>query len=248
MAHKVLFFLGAGRNVGAASVALFKSQGYKITSVARTIKPNVGMYSDMHLTADFSDPQAVEKIFEKVEQNLGVPNVVVYNPYSWSIGPEPWNPISAPLADFQKDLAINTVSAYAATRAAVSAFDKLPSDAKQTFIYTGNAGNTNTIPEFLELGIGKSSTWFLIQALAAAPSFASKGCHFYYVDEHTPLGKAMHYISGPGHAEFFLHLSESQEQEEPLASFRAVLPRSTTEDTLDPIYGRPGTVESRYGY
>lgn len=111
------------------------------------------------------------------------------------------------------------------------------------------------------LGIGKSSTWYLIQTLAATPSFASKGYRFYYVDERTPQGKAMHHTSGPGHADFFLHLAESQEQEEPLATFvrgkghvkfagndRAVLPRTTTENELDPRYGRPGSVEGRYGY
>lgn len=58
------------------------------------------------------------------------------------MGPEPANPLSAPLDDFQKDIAINTVSAYAAAQAAVLGFHKLPSDAKKTFIYTGNAGNT----------------------------------------------------------------------------------------------------------
>jgi len=71
----------------------------------------------------------------------------------------------------------------------------------------------------------------------------------------------MYHISGPGHAEFFLHLAETQEQEEPLATFvrgkgyvrfdeheRAVLPRSTTEDLLDPKYGIPGSVEGNYGH
>ena len=59
------------------------------------------------------------------------------------MGPDPANPLSAPLTDFQKDLDINTVGAYAAAKAAVSGFGKLSSDAKKTFIYTGNAGNTS---------------------------------------------------------------------------------------------------------
>lgn len=110
------------------------------------------------------------------------------------------------------------------------------------------------------LGIGKSSSWYLIQALVATESFASEGYRFYYVDERTPKGKAMHHISGPGHAEFFLHLAESQRQEEPLATFvrgkghvrfdtneGAVLRRSTIENELDPGYGRPGSAEGNYG-
>ena len=63
--------------------------------------------------------------------------------YSWSMGPMPSDPVSAPLQDFQKDLAINTVSAYAAVQAAVRGFGELPSDVKKTFIYTGNSGHTH---------------------------------------------------------------------------------------------------------
>ncbi|KAL5314103.1 hypothetical protein ACEPPN_018527 [Leptodophora sp. 'Broadleaf-Isolate-01'] len=261
MPHKVLLFLGAGGNVGASSVALFKSKGYKVASVARTIREKVKAHSDMVLTADFRDPSVIKGIFEKVEEQLGVPNIVVYNPYSWSMGPDPFNPVSASIQDFQKDLAINTVSAYAAAQATVAGFEKLPSDTKKTFIYTGNAGNTRIIPEFLMLGIGKSSSWYLIQTLAATPAFASKPYRFYYADERTPEGKAMHYISGQGHAEFFLQLAEKEGQGEPLATFvrgkgyvrfdgdeRAILPRDTTEGKLDPGYGAPGTVESRYGH
>lgn len=62
--------------------------------------------------------------------------------YSWSIGTDPSNPLSTPIEGVQKDLAINTVSAYAVAQAAVETFDKLPSDVKKTFIYTGNTSNT----------------------------------------------------------------------------------------------------------
>lgn len=86
MPHKVLLFLGAGGNVGASSVALFKSKGYKVASVARTIREKVKAHSDMVLTADFRDPSVIKGIFEKVEEQLGVPNIVVYNrEYSLSL-------------------------------------------------------------------------------------------------------------------------------------------------------------------
>jgi hypothetical protein len=132
------------------------------------------------------------------------------------MGPDPENPVSAPLQDFQKDLAINSVSAYAAAQAAVAGFNKLPKDVKKTFIYTGNNGNTlvgrghvfekiatcllsQVTPMFLMLGIGKTGAWYMIQTLAASSSLASKGCRFYYVDERTPVGKAMFHVSGPAH-------------------------------------------------
>jgi hypothetical protein len=62
--------------------------------------------------------------------------------YSWSMGPNPNDPLSAPFENVQKDLAINTVSAYAAAQEAVKGFEKLPRDVKKTYAFTGNAGNT----------------------------------------------------------------------------------------------------------
>ncbi|KAJ8063109.1 hypothetical protein OCU04_008352 [Sclerotinia nivalis] len=177
------------------------------------------------------------------------------------MGPDPANPVSTSLEDFQKDLAINTVSAYAAAQAAVKGFKKLPRTIKKSFIYTGNNGNTFIIPEFLLLGIGKSSAWYLIQTMVATPEFAAEGYRFYFADERTPEGKAMHYTSGPGHADFFLQLAEQDGQGEPLATFvrgkgyvgferdqRAILPKVTIEEILNPRYGAYGTAEARYGH
>ncbi|THY84105.1 hypothetical protein D6C92_09406 [Aureobasidium pullulans] len=101
MAQNTILFLGAGGNIGASSVKLFKSKGYKVASVARTIRKEVSEHSDLVMTADFSDPTTINSIFETVERELGVPNVV-------------------------KDIVINIVSAYAAAQAAVESFDKAP--------------------------------------------------------------------------------------------------------------------------
>ena len=62
--------------------------------------------------------------------------------YSWSQGPDPSNPLSAPVEDFQKDLATNTASAYAAAQAAIKGFEKLPDNVLKTLIFTGNLGDT----------------------------------------------------------------------------------------------------------
>jgi hypothetical protein len=62
--------------------------------------------------------------------------------FAWSVGADPENPLDQSVEAFQHDLAVNTVSAYAAAQAAVQGFQKLPQNSKQTFIYTGNAANT----------------------------------------------------------------------------------------------------------
>jgi len=79
MARKVLLFLGAGANVGTSSVQFFKNNGYRVVSVARTIRPEVKAHSDLVLTADFSNPCSIKNIFTQVDEKVGVPNVVIYS-------------------------------------------------------------------------------------------------------------------------------------------------------------------------
>jgi hypothetical protein len=69
---------------------------------------------------------------------------------------------------FARSLLINTTSVYAAAQAAVAAFAKLPASASKTFLYTGNGLNVKPMPLMLDLGVGKSASSHLIEALAGA--------------------------------------------------------------------------------
>lgn len=78
------------------------------------------------------------------------------------------DPLSLPLADFTRDLNINTNSAFVAAQQAALAFAQLPDSASKTFIYTGNLLNTTTMAPLMDLGVGKSATASMIQNVAAA--------------------------------------------------------------------------------
>ena len=80
----------------------------------------------------------------------------------------PKDPLSLELADFKKDLNINTVSAFVAAQQAAAGFAQLPDSASKTFIYTGNITNTAIIPPLLDLGVGKSATAHIVQSAATA--------------------------------------------------------------------------------
>ena len=80
----------------------------------------------------------------------------------------PAAPLSLPLADFNKDFTINTVSAFVAAQQAATGFAQLPDSAARTFIYTGNILNTTIIPPLLDLGVGKAAMAHIIQCAAAA--------------------------------------------------------------------------------
>ena len=66
-----------------------------------------------------------------------------------------------PRPAFEKDLNINTVSAYVAAQETVCGWEELGSKGgNKTFVYTGNLLNQNILPvsAFVTLGVGKSAS------------------------------------------------------------------------------------------
>ena len=69
----------------------------------------------------------------------------------------------------------------------------------------------------MSLGLTKAASAYLVQTLAAA--YGEKGIRSYFVDERTPEGKGMLWISGEAHAEFFAELAGRERQGGVLATF-----------------------------
>jgi len=206
----VALILGAGSNIGHHVAAAFAAKGYKIVLAARSLKEEDSTPNQLNIKSDFSDPDSVVKAFAKVKSELGLPSVVVYNTAAVTKN-EPQNPLGLALKDFSRDLDINTTSAFVAAQQAVLAFAALPESASRTFIYTGNALNTTTVPMFLDLGVGKSATAHIIQSAAAA--YRDKGFKFYYADERNADGSpAYSAIDGPAHGKLYTELAEDAVQ------------------------------------
>jgi hypothetical protein len=77
------------------------------------------------------------------------------------------------LADWNRDFAINSTSAFIAAQQAVMGFEQLPESASKTFIFTGNILNEEIIVPLITNGVGKSATAHVIRA--AASSYADRG-------------------------------------------------------------------------
>ena len=75
----VALILGAGSNIGQHVARAFASQGYKHALAARSLKEEDSTAEEMKICSDFSDPESVVKAFAKVEAQMGIPSVVVYN-------------------------------------------------------------------------------------------------------------------------------------------------------------------------
>ncbi len=171
-ASKILLILGAGGNVGSNVASLFGKSGYQVALAARRLTDGKGEEGHLHIKADLSNPASVEKVFERVTSTFGPPNVVVYNAAAASFVPKD-DPLNLSVEALNKDLAVTTISALAAAKQAVKAFDDLPADSTKVFIYTGNFLNKTALPAVLSLGMGKSASAHLMEV--AAKAYGSKG-------------------------------------------------------------------------
>ncbi|KAF4464531.1 short-chain dehydrogenase [Fusarium albosuccineum] len=206
----VALILGAGSNVGQHVARAFAAKGYKIALTARSLKEEDSTPDQLHIRSDFSDPNSVVNVFTKVKSQLGAPGVVVYNAAA-SARHDTKNPLSVSLKDFDRDLAINTSSAFVAAQQAVLGFEELPESASRTFIFTGNCTNVSPIIALMDIGVGKSATASIIEC--AAEAYKPKGYKFYYADERNADGSpAYGAIDGAAHGEFYTQLAEESSQ------------------------------------
>ena len=101
-------------------------------------------------------------------------------------------------------------SAFVAAQKAAAGFAQLPADASRTFIYTGNILNTDIIPGFIALGVGKSAGAHMMWAASAA--YKDRGFKWYYGDERKLDGSAKYRVDGDAHADLYWELAQDKAQ------------------------------------
>jgi len=182
----VILILGAGPHIGQAVARTFTSKGYKVALATRSLNEADSTDSQLNIKSDFANSDDVVNAFDKVKKVFGIPSVVVYNgkyalvtyltspsacwqsAVSASTLTPPKDPFALPLADFNRDVSINVMSAFVAAQQAALGFAQLPASAARTFIYTGNILNVGIIPGFLAQGVGKSAGAHMMWAASAA--------------------------------------------------------------------------------
>ena len=80
MSSQTILILGAGGNTGVAVAKKFKEQGWRVATASRSAaKDPLSQHTSLHIQADFANPSSVVDAYRRVEQELGIPNVVIYN-------------------------------------------------------------------------------------------------------------------------------------------------------------------------
>ena len=80
--QEIALIVGSGPGLSASLARLFKGEGMKVALAARNIKKLNGLVKEIDGRAyacDATSPTDVKNLFESVSQDLGDPNLVVYN-------------------------------------------------------------------------------------------------------------------------------------------------------------------------
>jgi len=208
--------LGSGSNIGASVTKKLQSEGYTVATLSRSPPSTSSTSSNHHhITADLATSTALKSHIASAATALGgFPNVIVYNAWSATFpqNADNWLADISPEA-VSKELAVNTVSLYAAAQAAVEGWEGLGEDdgTPRVLIYTGNPLPWINVPTLVSLGMGKSASATLVESLAA--TYGAGGKRFYFtmqVDEKT--GGIYNGIDGPIAAQVYWDLIQRKEQ------------------------------------
>jgi NAD(P)-dependent dehydrogenase (short-subunit alcohol dehydrogenase family) len=81
--YKTGLIIGAGVGISASLARLLSHEGVKVGLVARDARKLVKLASEtdaLTFSADAADPAAMTTLFEQVDDRLGQPDIVIYNP------------------------------------------------------------------------------------------------------------------------------------------------------------------------
>lgn len=80
MASRIAIVLGAGANIGAATIQTFKANGYKVAYASRSVSNSSSASgNDLAIQCDLAKPASVSNLFETVRKTWGEPSMVIYN-------------------------------------------------------------------------------------------------------------------------------------------------------------------------
>jgi short-subunit dehydrogenase len=154
--------VGAGSGLSASLARLLTKEGFTVALAARqidklsTLSQEIGWLS---FAADASKPDHVNRLFHEVEEKLGVPTVVVYNP-SWRVRGAF---IELDPADVAKTLEITAYGGFLVAQAAAKRQLALGGGA---IVFTGASASVKGYPQSAPFAMGKFALRGLAQSIA----------------------------------------------------------------------------------
>lgn len=154
--------VGAGSGLSASLARVFAKEGFTVALASRQPDKLSKLSSEIGGTsfaADASKPDEVNQLFNDVEQKLGVPKVVIYNP-SWRIR---GSFIELDAADVAKTLQITAYGGFLVAQAAAKRQLELGEGA---IFFTGASASVKGYPQSAPFAMGKFALRGLAQSIA----------------------------------------------------------------------------------
>lgn len=168
---KIALIVGAGQGLSASLARLFKRSGMQVGLAARQPDKLAALAAEVDaelFACDASDIAAVAALFEQVDQRLGAPDVVVYNPSARVKGAL----VDLDPAAVEKALA---VTAFGGFLVAQQAAKRMLTRGAGAILFTGASASVKGYPQSAPFAMGKFALRGLAQSMAR--ELAPQGIH-----------------------------------------------------------------------
>ena len=180
MNGRVAAVLGAGPGLGAAVARRFASEGFAVALMARREESVAGAREEIEelggtalpVSTDATDPSSVESAFGRVREELGDPEVFIYNAGAFQMG----GILEIEPDKFDECFRANCAGAFYAARQVLPAMVEA---GRGTILLTGATASLRGSARFSALAVGKFGLRALAQSMAR--EFWPQGVHVAHV-------------------------------------------------------------------
>jgi NAD(P)-dependent dehydrogenase (short-subunit alcohol dehydrogenase family) len=160
--YETALIVGAGQGLSASLARLFARQGIRVAMAARNASKLDALCRDTGAKAfgcDATDPDGVARLFEAVERDVGIPDVVVYNASGRARGAF----VDLVAADVAQAIAVSAFGGFLVAQQAVKRM--LPNN-HGAILFTGASASVKGYPQSAPFAMGKFALRGLAQSMA----------------------------------------------------------------------------------
>ena len=184
---QLALIVGAGQGLSASLARLFTQHGIQVALAARRPERLNDLANETGanvFACDASDRVVVSRLFEEMEQQLGTPDVVVYNPSARVSGPL----VDLDPAEVERTIAI---TAFGGFLVAQQAAKRMLQKGSGAILFTGASASVKGYPRSAPFAMGKFALRGLAQSMAR--ELAPQGIHV----AHFVIDGAIRQAAGP---------------------------------------------------
>ena len=158
----IALIVGSGPGLSASLARLFRTEGMRVALAARNVEKLDGLIKEIDgraYTCDASNPTDVKKLFQAVNQDLGDPNLVVYNASGR---------VRGPITELDPDAVRQTIliTCYGGFLIGQEAAKRMVNAGNGTILFTGASASVKGYANSPAFAMGKMGLTGLVQSMA----------------------------------------------------------------------------------